>query len=114
MGGKTQTQTTSSNQSYTPTGLSQLNDIWNKVQNVSSTPYQPYTGQLTAGLDPTQQAGINTINNAQGTAQPYFNKAADYANQGAANIAVFRIIFHDVINRHEVLTERVVVITAAL
>lgn len=86
MGGKNQTQTTNSSQSYTPTGLNQLQDIWNKVQGVASTPYTPYGGQLTAGLDPTQQAGINTINAAQGTAQPYFDQASQYAKQGAASI----------------------------
>lgn len=91
MGGKTQTQTTNSNQSYTPAGLSQLNDIWNKVQGAASTPYTPYTGQLTAGLDPTQQAGINTINNAQGTAQPYYDQATQYANQAAAPISAAQI-----------------------
>ena len=79
MGGKNQTSTSSSSQSYTPTGLSQLQDIWNKVQGVANTPYTPYSGQLTAGLDPTQQGGINTINAAQGTAQPYYDQATKYA-----------------------------------
>lgn len=91
MGKKDQTTTSNSTQSYTPTGLNQLQDIWNKVQGVASTPYQAYTGQMTAGLDPTQQGGINTINNAQGTAQPYYNQATQYANAAAAPITSAQI-----------------------
>src|SRR3569832_754479 len=87
MGKKDQTSTTSQTQAYTPTGASQLQDIWNKIQGVPSQSYQPYSGQIAAGLDPTQQAGINTINSAVGTAQPYFDKAAQYGAAGAAPIS---------------------------
>lgn len=83
MGGKTQTTT----QNTTPAGLAQLGQIWNQVQSVASQPYTPYTGQLTAGLTSTQQSGINNINAAQGSAQPYFDQAAQYATQGAAPIS---------------------------
>jgi hypothetical protein len=84
MGGKT--QTTTQQQTNTPAGLAQLGDIWNRVQQVASTPYQPYTGQLVAGLTPTQQQGIQGVTNAQGAAQPYFDQAAQYATQGASTI----------------------------
>lgn len=87
MGKKDQTATSSQTQTYTPSGASQLQDIWNKIQGVTSQGYQPYSGQIAAGLDPTQQAGINTINNAVGTAQPYFDKAAQYGAAGAAPIS---------------------------
>lgn len=87
MGKKDQTATSSQTQTYTPSGASQLQDIWNKIQGVTSQGYQPYGGQIAAGLDPTQQAGINTINNAVGTAQPYFDKAAQYGAAGAAPIS---------------------------
>lgn len=85
MGGKT--QTTTQNSSTTPAGLAQLNQIWNQVSGVAGQPYTPYTGQMTAGLTPTQQSGISNINNAQGTAQPYFDQAAQYATRGAAPIS---------------------------
>lgn len=85
MGGKNQTSTSS--QSYTPAGLSQLQDIWAKVQGASSQPYTPYTGQQVAGLDPTQTAGVNNVNSAVGSAQPYFDQAAQYATQGASSIS---------------------------
>lgn len=91
MGGKNQTSTNTSNQTYTPAAQQQLQSIWNQVQGAASTPYQAYTGQMTAGLDPTQQAGINTINSAQGSAQPDFNQATQYANQAAAPISASQI-----------------------
>lgn len=84
MGGKN--QTTTSSQTYTPAGLSQLQDIWGKVQGAASQPYTPYGGQLVAGLDPTQTAGVANTNAAVGTAQPYFDQAAQYATQGASTI----------------------------
>lgn len=83
MGKKDQTTTSTQNQTYTPAGLSQLQDIWSRVQGVASTPYQAYTGQMVAGLTPEQTAGIQTINSASGTAQPYYNQAFNYAGQSA-------------------------------
>ena len=41
---------------------------------------------MVAGLSPTQQSGIANTNAAVGTAQPYINTAANYANAGAAAI----------------------------
>lgn len=84
MGGKN--QTTTQNAVSTPTGLPQLYDIWNRVQQVASQPYTPYGGQMVASLSPTQQAGIAGVSGAQGAAQPYFDKAADYARTGASAI----------------------------
>lgn len=84
MGGKTQTTTQQS--SSTPNGLPQLYDIWGRVKDVASQPYTPYGGQMVAGLTPTQQAGIAGVSGAQGSAQPYFDQAADYARTGAAPI----------------------------
>ncbi len=84
MGGKT--QTTTQQQTNTPAGLAQLGDIWSRVKDVASTPYQAFQGQLVAGLTPTQQQGIQGVTNAQGSAQPYFDQAANYATQGASTI----------------------------
>ena len=42
---------------------------------------------MTAGLDPTQQAGISNINAAYGQAQPWYAQAGQYAQQGAAPVA---------------------------
>lgn len=86
MGGKNQTQTQNQTSSTTPAGLSQLQDIWGRVQQVASQPYQAYGSPMVADLSGTQRAGIEGITNAQGAAQPYFNTAADYARSGAAPI----------------------------
>lgn len=84
MGGKT--QTTNQQSSSTPTGFPLLADIYNRVSNVASQPYTPYSGNMVAGLSGTQQAGIQGVTNAQGAAQPYFDQAAQYAQNGAAAI----------------------------
>lgn len=86
MGGKNQTTNSSSSSTYTPTGASQLQDIWDKVQSAASTPYQAYTGQQVAGLDPTQLQGVSNVNSSIGSAQPLFNQAIQYGQQGAAPI----------------------------
>lgn len=78
--------TTNTTSTTTPNATSQLNDIWSKVSSAASTPYQPYTGQLVAGLNPTQQSGISNVSNAVGTASPYFDMAAKYGQTGAAQI----------------------------
>jgi hypothetical protein len=79
----TATQTNAPN----PEAMSAYQGILGRAQQVASTPYQAYTGQLTAGLDPTQQAGIANINQSYGMAQPYFQQASQYAQQGAAPVA---------------------------
>ena len=84
MGGKT--QTTQQQSSSTPTGFPLLADIYNRVSQVASQPYTPYNNPMVAGLSGTQQAGIQGITNAQGAAQPYFDQAAQYAQNGAAAI----------------------------
>lgn len=77
---------TTSTYSPNPTALNEYQNILTRANNVAGTPYQPYGGQMVAGLDPTQQAGINNVNNASGIAQPYLNTAAGYAGQGAAPV----------------------------
>ena len=52
-------QQNNQNVAYTPTGLQGFQDIYNKAQGVANTPYQPYGGQLVAGLNQTQLGGIN-------------------------------------------------------
>lgn len=74
--------TTTSTSTTTPAGISQLNDIWSRVSAAASTPYQTYTGQQVADLNPTQQGGINNITNATS----YLDTARDYATAGAQGI----------------------------
>jgi hypothetical protein len=51
-------QQTNQNVAYTPTGLQGFQNIYNQASNVANTPYQPYTGELVAGVNPTEQQGI--------------------------------------------------------
>lgn len=82
MGSKSQTQT--SQQTTTPVNQAALQNIYNTVSNAASTPYTPYSGELTAGINGQQTAGINAINNASNYASPYIQSAAGLV-QGAAN-----------------------------
>lgn len=52
-----------------------------RATNVASQPYSPYGGELTAGINTQQQAGIGNINQYSGWAQPYMQQAAGYATQ---------------------------------
>lgn len=76
----------STTSTYQPAGLNNLQTIYGTALNAASQPYQPYTGQLVAGLTSTQQSGINNVNASYGMAQPYLNTAANYAQQGAAPV----------------------------
>jgi hypothetical protein len=57
------------------------------AQNVAQTPYQPYGGELVAGVNPQETAGINATNAYAGAAQPYINAAAQYATNAATPIS---------------------------
>lgn len=45
--------------------------------------YQPYTGEITAPLTPTQESGIYNVNRAVGTAIPYFGQATQLTYDAA-------------------------------
>src|ERR1035437_7158709 len=83
--GSPTTSNTQQNQnvSYAPAGLQNFQDIYNTANQAASTPYQPYGGQLTAGLNDTQLAGINNINMAQGAAAPAINHGGELIQRGA-------------------------------
>lgn len=74
--------TTTSTSTTTPAGIAQLNDIWGRVKDAASTPFSPYTGQMVAGVNATQQGGINNITGATS----YLDTARDYATAGARGI----------------------------
>lgn len=59
-----------------PTALAAYNDLLTRAQGVASTPYQPYTGEITAPINPQQTAGINNINQYAGFAQPFIQSGA--------------------------------------
>lgn len=55
-----------------------------RSQGVANTPYQAYTGQLTAPVNAQQQMGIGNINSNAGFATPYIQQAAGMTT-GASN-----------------------------
>lgn len=60
-----------------------LQGMWAQTQQVANRPFEPYSGQLTAGLSPTQQMGIQGVvgavnSNVGGSA---VNAAIDLARQ---------------------------------
>jgi hypothetical protein len=81
VGGKTQTST--SQQTTTPVNTAALQNIYGTVANAAATPYTPYGGQLTAGINAQQTAGINTINSGANAAQPYYAQAGQLASSAA-------------------------------
>jgi len=57
-----------------------------RAQGVSNTPYNPYGGELVAGVNPQQTQGIANINNYANFAQPYMGTALQYAQNAAQPI----------------------------
>lgn len=79
MGSKGSKTTTSSSTSTTAPAQ-QAYDLYSQLlsraQGVANTPYQAYSGELTAPVNAQQQQGISNINSAAGFAQPYITNAA--------------------------------------
>lgn len=81
------TQTTTSQQSTTPTNLAGLQSIFGQVQNAAQTPFTPFTGESVAPVNDQQRLGIAGVNDNATTAQPYYSKAADFASTSGAPIS---------------------------
>lgn len=75
-----QTSTTSAS----PQATADYSQLLQQAQGVAATPYQAYTGELTAPINSQQQQGVGGINAAAGQAQPAINTALGIAG-GAAN-----------------------------
>jgi hypothetical protein len=56
------------------------------AREATSRPYEQYTGQLVAGLTPSQTQGISNINAAQGMALPAIQRGMQYTEQAAQGI----------------------------
>src|SRR5579871_4305682 len=86
MGALKGNNTTQSSSSTAPSAQGQAiySQILGQAANAAATPYQAYTGQLTAPVNSQQTAGINNVNANAGFATPYVQQAAGLAT-GAAN-----------------------------
>lgn len=52
------------------------------ADQISKQPYQPYTGQLTAGFTPEQEAAFQYTQQGLGATQPYYQAAMNQATAG--------------------------------
>jgi hypothetical protein len=86
LGKGSNTTSSSSTSSADPQAAQLYRDILTRAQSVASTPYQAYTGELTAGVNSQQQAGIGNINANANYASPYIQQAAGQAQTSSAPI----------------------------
>lgn len=79
-GTSTSSQNTSGNStsSTTPPGwvLQQYQNVFGKANAAADTPFQPYTGEFVAPVNPTQTGAIGNISNAAGSWSPYIGAGA--------------------------------------
>ena len=65
-GSQQTTQQSSQTTAPNPQAMAAYQGILNQAQGVAATPYQPFGGELVAGVNPQQYSGIANINAAQG------------------------------------------------
>lgn len=78
--------TTTQSKTYTPAAMGAYQDVLSRAAGVASLPYQAYTGQLTAGINPYQEQAFGAINQAAGFASPYISEAAGLTRGASAPI----------------------------
>jgi hypothetical protein len=66
--------------------MAQYNAVTSQAQNIASTPYQPYTGQLVAPVNSQQNTGIAATNNASGIQDSYNTGATGLTTASAGAI----------------------------
>src|SRR5215831_1252339 len=89
-GGKGST-TSQSSSAPPPQVMAQYEYLMGRANQAGSQPYTQYGGQMLAPFSNEQLQGFQTVNDAQGIAQPYFNAAANYATLGSAPISAPQI-----------------------
>jgi len=77
------TATTTSTYSPPPQVQANYDMLSTQAQQVAATPFTPYTGEMVAGLTPSQQAGVQNINAAAAEAQPYYQAGAGLVGNAA-------------------------------
>lgn len=83
MGKGSQTTTNQTSSSADPQAAQSYRDLLQRAQGVASTPYQAYTGELTAPVNAQQQLGVGNINTNANYAQPAVNQALGIAGAAA-------------------------------
>lgn len=91
MGKGSNTSTTSTANAADPQAAAAYRDILQRAQGVASTPYQAYSGPLTADVNSQQNLGIAGINSNAGFASPYIQQAAGLAGASSAPVGASQI-----------------------
>ena len=86
MGGGKGSNTTKSTFKLPPEFIKAYSESLNMARQAVNQPYTPYTGQLVAGLTPTQQQGLANVNASQGMALPFINEGAGMTREAARGI----------------------------
>lgn len=68
-----------------PEWNTQLMDLLNKGKTQAGAEYQPYTGQLVAGLTPQMQQAFSQASSSVGNYQPYLNQSGQLIGQSGSN-----------------------------
>ena len=85
-GGTNTVQTNSAPPQYVQNAYQEM--IGQANQDIANAPtYQPYQGNMVAGLSPDQQTAIGNIQGAQGIANPYINAAAQEIGNSTTPLA---------------------------
>jgi hypothetical protein len=84
LGKGSNTTTSNTTSAPDPAAAAQYYSLLNRASGVASTPYQAYTGELTAPVNSQQQAGISNINANANYAAPNLAAASSMV-QGASN-----------------------------
>lgn len=79
MGKGSQTTSTATSNAADPQASQAYRDILQRAQGVASTPYQAYSGPLTADVNSQQNLGIGGINSNANFASPYIQAASGQA-----------------------------------
>lgn len=91
MGKGSNTTSTSSTSSADPQAAALYRDILTRAQGVASTPYQAYSGELTAPTNAQQNLGVAGINANANYASPFIQQAAGQATASSAPLSASAI-----------------------
>ena len=80
------TNTVVQNTAPPPQVMQAYQSVLAQANALAQQPQQQYGGNMIAGFTPQQLAAMQEINQAQGSALPYLNTAAQYAGFGAAPV----------------------------
>lgn len=90
-GSNTTSSSTSNVSSADPQAAQVYRNLLQRAEGVAATPYQAYTGQLSAGTNAQQNLGVAGINSNASFASPFIQQAATQAGASSAPITASTI-----------------------